>query len=140
VAKAVNNRLAGFVNGLCGENDAETKELIGRAACDYILDGMQRSRWPRDVEPPRSYEYTRQSMWDGEEFMRSVGADGMVEQGMIMAGDPSSCNDLVKRFADIGVDQLIIHMQPSGLPHEKIMESIRLFGTHVIPEYQQRSD
>jgi alkanesulfonate monooxygenase SsuD/methylene tetrahydromethanopterin reductase-like flavin-dependent oxidoreductase (luciferase family) len=136
VAKVVNNRLAGFVNGLCGEDDAETKALISQAALDYMVLGMQRSRWPRDVEPPRTYEYTRQAMWEGEEVFRTLGAEGMIEHGMVMGGDPASCNDLVKRYADVGVDQLIIHMQPSGLPHEKIMESIRLFGTHVIPEYR----
>ena len=31
---------------------------------------------------------------------------------------------------------LFIHMQASDTPHERIMESIRLFGTHVIPEHR----
>jgi alkanesulfonate monooxygenase SsuD/methylene tetrahydromethanopterin reductase-like flavin-dependent oxidoreductase (luciferase family) len=135
LGKAVNNRLAGFVNGLCGDDDAEAKALAGQVALDYMLLGMRNSRWPRDVDPPATYEYTRQMMWDGEVAMREMGVDGLIDQGMIMAGDPASCNDLVKRYRDVGVDQLIIHMQASGIPHERIMESIRMFGTHVIPEY-----
>jgi alkanesulfonate monooxygenase SsuD/methylene tetrahydromethanopterin reductase-like flavin-dependent oxidoreductase (luciferase family) len=137
LAKVVNNRLAGFVNGLCGDDDVETKEVAGRHAFDYVLRGMQLSRWPRGVEPPRTYEYTKAAMWDGEEAFRNLGPEGMVKQGMIMAGDPDSCNDLVRRYADVGVDQLIIHMQPAGLAHERIMDSIRLLGTHVIPEYRR---
>jgi alkanesulfonate monooxygenase SsuD/methylene tetrahydromethanopterin reductase-like flavin-dependent oxidoreductase (luciferase family) len=135
LGKRINERLAGFVNGLCGDDDAETKAIGGQAALDYMLQGMAYSRWPRDVEPPAGYEYTRQAMWDGEVGLRALGADGMIEQGLIMAGNPSSCNDLVKRYHEVGVDQLIIHMQASGIPHERIMESIRMFGTHVIPEY-----
>jgi len=135
LGKVINNRLAGFVNGLCGDDDVETKAIGGKAALDYMLRGMEYSRWPRDAEPPRSYEYTRDAMWGGEVALRQLGPEGLIEQGMVMAGDPTSCNDLVKRFDDVGVDQLIIHMQASGMPHARIMESIRMFGTHVIPEY-----
>ena len=136
IGRVVNNRLAGFVNGLCGEDDAETKRVAGVAAFEYMLMGMRQSRWPKGEQPPRSYEYTVEQMWQGEELFRQIGPDGMIEQGMIMAGNPDRCNEIVKRYADVGVDQLIIHMQASDTPHERIMESIRLFGTHVIPEYR----
>jgi alkanesulfonate monooxygenase SsuD/methylene tetrahydromethanopterin reductase-like flavin-dependent oxidoreductase (luciferase family) len=135
IGKVVNNRLAGFVNGLCGEDDAEARRVGGVAGFDYMLQGMRQSRWPRGEQPPRSYEYTVDMAWHGEEAFLQIGPDGMVDQGMIMAGNPDRCNELVKRYSDVGVDQLIIHMQASDVPHERIMESIRLFGTHVIPEY-----
>ena len=133
-----NNRLAGFCTGLCLENDLEAREIGGLAAFQYIMKGLTLARWPRGQTPPSSYEYTVQSAWDGEEHLRQLGPDGMVDNGMIMAGDPDSCIKLCERFANVGVDQLILHMQTWDVPHEKIMESIRTFGKHVIPEYSSR--
>jgi hypothetical protein len=48
-------------------------------------------------------------------------------------GDPESCISVVKRFQALGIDQLLLLMQTAGVPHEKVCESIRLFGEEVIP-------
>jgi alkanesulfonate monooxygenase SsuD/methylene tetrahydromethanopterin reductase-like flavin-dependent oxidoreductase (luciferase family) len=135
IGRAVNNRLAGFCIGLCGEDDAETREVGGRAAFEYLTRGTQNSIW--DDPPPPTLEYTAQ-FHAGLERMRRAGPDVMIERKMLMAGNPDRCNALVREYADLGVDQLIIHMQNWDLPHERIMESIRTFGTHVIPEYTRR--
>jgi alkanesulfonate monooxygenase SsuD/methylene tetrahydromethanopterin reductase-like flavin-dependent oxidoreductase (luciferase family) len=138
IGKVVNNRLAGFVNGLCGENDAEAKAVGGKAAFDYLSHGIQLTRWPRDVTPPRGYEYTVRN-YELLDHLEELGPDGMIKEHMIMAGNPDSCNAVAKAYADLGVDQLIIHMQTWDISHERIMESIRLMGTHVIPEHTNRS-
>ena len=36
-------------------------------------------------------------------------------------------------FSALGVDELLLLMQTAGVPHEKVCESIRLFGEEVIP-------
>jgi alkanesulfonate monooxygenase SsuD/methylene tetrahydromethanopterin reductase-like flavin-dependent oxidoreductase (luciferase family) len=131
-----NNRLAGFINGLCGENEKETASMGGDAAYRYIMKGMSLSRWPRG-EAPAGYEYTEQAAWDGQEYLQSLGPEGMITQNMIMAGNPDTCGKTVAEFEKVGVDQLIIHMQTWNVPHQKVMESIRTFGTHVIPEYDR---
>ena len=135
IGLAVNNRLAGFCNALCLDDDAEARRLGGQASFDYVMKGMTLSRWPQGVTPPRTYEYTVQSAWEGYDYLRSLGPDGMVDQGMVIAGDPEHCAATVQRFADVGVDQLILHMQTWDIPHERIMESIRTFGTRVIPAF-----
>ena len=134
IGKAVNNRLAGFCIGLCGEDDAETREVGGAAAFQYLTGGVANCIW--DDPPPPTLEYTAQFR-TGLERMRRAGPDVMIDRGMLMAGNPDSCNNLVREYADLGVDQLIIHMQNWDLPHERIMESIRTFGTHIIPEYSR---
>ncbi|REJ86457.1 MAG: LLM class flavin-dependent oxidoreductase [Planctomycetota bacterium] len=50
-------------------------------------------------------------------------------------GDPAAAKDLVQRFVDVGVDELICVMQMGTVPHELVMESIRTFGEQVIPEF-----
>jgi alkanesulfonate monooxygenase SsuD/methylene tetrahydromethanopterin reductase-like flavin-dependent oxidoreductase (luciferase family) len=138
IGKFANNRLAGFVNGLCGENDADTQRFGGEMSYEYIMKALSLARWPRG-EAPAGYEYTEQTAWLGEEYLRSIGPEGMITQNMIMAGNPDTCARTVREFEKVGVDQLIIHMQTWNMPHEKVMESIRMFGTHVIPEFRRET-
>ncbi len=136
IAGFVNNQLAGFTTGLCGEDDAETKRTGGQAAFWYNRKGMQVSRWPKDAQPPRTYEYTK-GMWEAEEALAKGGPQSMMDSGSIMVGDPESCSKIVQRYVDVGVDQLIVHMQAGGIPNERVKESIRVFGKHVIPRFKK---
>jgi hypothetical protein len=38
-------------------------------------------------------------------------------------------------YEDIGVDQIMLIMQTETIPHDKVMESIELYGTEVIPAF-----
>ena len=129
----VNEGLAGFCNALCLEDDTEARELGGRASFEYVMKGMSLARWPRGVTPPRTYEYTVDSMWRGRERLEAMGPEGMIETGMAIAGGPDRCYEMCQRYAEVGVDQLILHMQTWDTPHEKIMGSIAAFGEHIIP-------
>lgn len=50
-------------------------------------------------------------------------------------GDPQAARESVQRFADVGVDELMLVMQAGTTPHELIMESIRTFGEKVMPHF-----
>jgi alkanesulfonate monooxygenase SsuD/methylene tetrahydromethanopterin reductase-like flavin-dependent oxidoreductase (luciferase family) len=60
--------------------------------------------------------------------------DEAIEQGLMICGTPSEVRAQIKRYADIGCDQLVFGM-PHGLSHEEATETIRLFGDEVIPEF-----
>lgn len=62
------------------------------------------------------------------------GASG--SQCNAIIGDPSAACEMVQRFADVGVDELICVMQMGTVPHELILESIRTFGEQVIPRFR----
>ncbi len=68
---------------------------------------------------------------DGEitpEFLRQNG---------ICVGDPDDVIATVKRFQDIGLDQLVmVPVVGSQTPHEKTLESIRLLGEKVLPQFR----
>lgn len=51
-----------------------------------------------------------------------------------IVGDPDDCIAQVQRFADLGVDSLV--MRIDGLPHKELMKSIELFGKYVIPKFK----
>jgi hypothetical protein len=43
------------------------------------------------------------------------------------------CIEKVQQYKEIGVEQPLRLMQNYGIPHEKTMQSIRLWGEKVIP-------
>ncbi|MET0143922.1 MAG: LLM class flavin-dependent oxidoreductase [Ilumatobacteraceae bacterium] len=59
------------------------------------------------------------------------------EADMIIVGDPDQCFEKMKRYADLGVDQLICYIQFGHLPHEAVMRNIELLGTEVIPRLEK---
>ena len=72
-----------------------------------------------------------QKVW--EEF----DAGTMAERGIIVAGDPESCIKAARLHEATGVDQLQFLMATESVPHKKVMESIEMFGKHVIPHIPQ---
>ena len=60
----------------------------------------------------------------------------MCDRGIIVAGDPDSCIEGVKRHQEVGADQMLLIMQSDDIPHEKVMPSLKLFGQEVIPAFR----
>ena len=64
-------------------------------------------------------------------------ANTLADRGVIIAGNPESCIKAVQMYEDIGVDQVMMIMQTETIPHERVMESIELFGKEVIPVFSK---
>ena len=71
-------------------------------------------------------------IWSG------LDADTLCDRAVVIAGNPDSCIEALKKHEAIGIDQMMIMMQTESVPHEKVMESIELFGKYVIPEFKSR--
>ena len=74
-------------------------------------------RWPR-----RSGRSSTRTRWP--------------ERGVIVAGDPDSCIRAAKMHEATGVDQLQFLMATETVAHDKVMESIEMFGKHVFPAFK----
>lgn len=70
---------------------------------------------------------------DLEAAMRLRGEDG--SQLAAIIGDPSAAREMVSRFVDVGVDELILVMQMGTVPHELVTESIKTFAEKVMPHF-----
>jgi alkanesulfonate monooxygenase SsuD/methylene tetrahydromethanopterin reductase-like flavin-dependent oxidoreductase (luciferase family) len=66
-------------------------------------------------------------------------ADTLRDRGIIIAGDPENCIRGVQLYEDAGVDQVLLIMQTESIPHEKVLQSLELFGKEVIPAFKSRS-
>jgi alkanesulfonate monooxygenase SsuD/methylene tetrahydromethanopterin reductase-like flavin-dependent oxidoreductase (luciferase family) len=60
--------------------------------------------------------------------------DWRINEGYLLCGDPDEVVEQVARYQDLGIDQLVFGM-PLDLPQEQALETIRLFGEHVIPKF-----
>ena len=60
------------------------------------------------------------------------------DEDMIICGTPEMCLEKVLRYGESGVDQLLCYMQFGKIPHDKVMRSLELMATRIIPELEKR--
>ncbi len=135
----VNNQVAGYTVALCLEDREEAQRMGGygylfnlRRWIDYIrpLATLPSHRFYAELLDNPLLE-ALDSVDDATEAGRIGGM--LAELGYCAVGDPSDCIPVVKRHESLGIDQMLVLMQTGGVPHEKVCESIRLFGSEVIP-------
>jgi alkanesulfonate monooxygenase SsuD/methylene tetrahydromethanopterin reductase-like flavin-dependent oxidoreductase (luciferase family) len=139
VAGGINNQTAGFINGLCSYDREEIRQLAAVKTVEHVYHGNTHmlSGWPNDVPSP-SYAHVAsvRTMYDAITTGKEAFAESLLASGFVMAGTPEDCAPVLDAFHAVGVDQIIIHMQMGNVPHERIMESIELIATELIPKYR----
>jgi alkanesulfonate monooxygenase SsuD/methylene tetrahydromethanopterin reductase-like flavin-dependent oxidoreductase (luciferase family) len=60
--------------------------------------------------------------------------DYLSSTGSCIVGDPDRCIEVAKRYQAAGCDLLLCMMQPFAIPEEKVLRSIELIASHVMPE------
>ena len=133
VGDFVNNQFAALSIAHCGTHP-DTREKGIEAARWFmqkvveILIGLRSS-------DTHSYDYLR-SMIDLEHQPKDASIADLDQHPLVVAGDPERCIRKIERLRSHGVDQVICFMQFGGLEHDRIMESIRLYGEEVIPHFR----
>ncbi len=59
----------------------------------------------------------------------------LADAGACVLGTPDECLAACRRYEEAGVDLLLCLVNPYRISHEKVMQTIDLFGTHVIPQF-----
>jgi alkanesulfonate monooxygenase SsuD/methylene tetrahydromethanopterin reductase-like flavin-dependent oxidoreductase (luciferase family) len=54
-------------------------------------------------------------------------------QDSLIVGSPDTCRKKLRAYAGLGIDRMMCLQQIGGIPHEKVLKSIRLIG-ELIPE------
>ncbi|TMA45588.1 MAG: LLM class flavin-dependent oxidoreductase [Deltaproteobacteria bacterium] len=57
-------------------------------------------------------------------------------EDMVIVGDVDHCLRKVERYQRAGLDHFIALMQADRLPHEKVLRSIELFATRIMPRFR----
>ena len=58
-----------------------------------------------------------------------------VLDGRFIIGSPEQCAAEIDRYAELGVEELILRCQWPGMPAESSLDAMRLFGEQVLPGY-----
>jgi alkanesulfonate monooxygenase SsuD/methylene tetrahydromethanopterin reductase-like flavin-dependent oxidoreductase (luciferase family) len=139
VSTVINNAVAPATLLYCAPTEESAIEMGGVAALWY---GAQTAKlfapWAgRDVQ---GYEYYTNLVHDPE-FMAqfAVPYEERLRDEYSLVGTPDKVAHGVQAYVDIGADQLICLVQAGRVPHEKIMASLRLFGTEVMPRFSARA-
>jgi alkanesulfonate monooxygenase SsuD/methylene tetrahydromethanopterin reductase-like flavin-dependent oxidoreductase (luciferase family) len=141
-------QVGGFVNDAvapatvmyCAEDEREALEMGGVAALWY---GAQTAKlfapWMgKDVE---GYRYYTELVHDPEFLAQfQVPFEERLRDEYSLVGTPDKVAQGVQSYVDIGADQIICLVQAGRIPHERIMDSLRLFGTEVIPRFRPPRD
>jgi alkanesulfonate monooxygenase SsuD/methylene tetrahydromethanopterin reductase-like flavin-dependent oxidoreductase (luciferase family) len=60
------------------------------------------------------------------------------EQDMIIVGTAEECLRKIQRYDEAGVDQLLCYVQFGDIPHDKVMRTLELLSTRVMPHLDER--
>ncbi len=151
---AINNQIATFMMTLCGENNDESIAMAGEGMHWYmsLLRG-QTPYWQNIFEKGReeifaqieSYKYMSRRAPEALQFGADLTEAGareqmrpanLVDKGLLCAGNPDTCIRVLERFDRLGIDLILCFMEMGRVPHQRTMESIRLFGKYVIPHFK----
>lgn len=137
----VNNQASILIQTYCAETReqafAEVREAIEtvtRLGAELFLP------WAQQPAAPASYQYlaTRVSAGQNVRAGQNAAAQTLEERaadGLIAVGDPDDIARLFRQYQDLGADQMMTWVQFGGLPHEKIVQSMKLLGAHVLPQF-----
>lgn len=133
----INNQFAVLRVALCAPTDDEAiaiQEPNYRLFYKQVTDLF--APW-LEGEPPPTYEYIVQSLKEQVAMGQTSTMKELVEAGQAIIGSPETCARFINNLIDAGVDEILLFMQGATTPHEKILQSIRLFAEEVRPRLKR---
>ncbi|MEG3627316.1 LLM class flavin-dependent oxidoreductase [Streptomyces poriticola] len=127
VGDFVNDNVMVTTTAVCAPTHAEAVRIAANGGLHYLSSLVFRyhDTFPRPegfpVWPETLPEYT-------EEFIEM-----MIEEELLICGDPDEVLRQCKRWEQAGADQLSFGL-PVGMSREETLQTIRLVGEHVIPK------
>ena len=59
-----------------------------------------------------------------------------IQAGYLLCGTPDEVNEQIKKYEEVGADQIVFGL-PVDMPLDAAIESVELFGKHVLPNYDK---
>ena len=142
VGEFINNQFAATSFASVAPTDEEALKY-GRPAADFFQEsiGILFVPWAKKTNVPSSYQYYQTLAPLVEERMKLDDGDAFQEQwdaGTLCIGTPERVRNAVQKYADAGCDQLILMVQIGRIPHESVMQTIKLMGEEVIPPFKRQ--
>jgi alkanesulfonate monooxygenase SsuD/methylene tetrahydromethanopterin reductase-like flavin-dependent oxidoreductase (luciferase family)/putative sterol carrier protein len=148
----VNANLAVVLPMMCHEDEATAIErgidgghFFGYSLAHYYVFGEHR---PAHTDIWADFKENRGERGFSREIVNPDDAPlgvKLLAQGGIVSlrgavGTPAQIRDLIERYEQAGVDQVIFVSQAGRNRHEHICESLELFGRDVLPRFAEKAD
>ncbi|PRQ06225.1 LLM class flavin-dependent oxidoreductase [Enhygromyxa salina] len=106
------------------EEQAKMRDLAGGGLTGQFLRA-------RADAPPNRAQIVIGRIMGGEQVSDEEVFDALSEQDSLVVGSPETCRRKMEAYRDLGVDRLMCFQQVGGLPHDKVMKSMRLVGEMI---------
>jgi alkanesulfonate monooxygenase SsuD/methylene tetrahydromethanopterin reductase-like flavin-dependent oxidoreductase (luciferase family) len=154
IGDAVNPNVAAVTTFMCAPDEETAIErgtlgsnFFGYSLAHYYLFGQHR---PGRTDVWAEFEARRAQHGFDPEAVRTAArnqgnlgatAVGQGASGLRGAvGTPQQIRAYLRRYEELGVDQVVFVSQAGRNRHEHIMESLELFGRTVLPEFAERDE
>jgi alkanesulfonate monooxygenase SsuD/methylene tetrahydromethanopterin reductase-like flavin-dependent oxidoreductase (luciferase family) len=126
-----------FMMAFCARTDAEARRLCKDAFVNYLDVTINVFlRWGEHRELPPGYEWYAAALKHVDLISERMKLDYLMDNKMVLVGSPDTICQTISDFANAGATQMVTAMQLGAIPHDDVLDSIRLFGTEVIPHFR----
>ena len=151
VGRFVNRQVVASTIGFCDEDDAKARQKGAEVASWYLEQSRQRFvlEWA-GVDPdavPEEYQFYVHGGARGggpvkpsedPQQQKPPTPEELLAGGGYCVGDPDACIRVIEEFEAMGVDEIMPIFQAGHATNDEVMNSIRLFGEHVIPHFRRK--
>ena len=114
---------------------ARQRQLMEDPAGGGLAGRFHRDEQAADLAPNRAQIAVGRIM-RGESVPDAELFEALSAQGSLIVGSPETCRAKIRMYADLGIDRLMCFHQVGAIPHERVLESLRLIGG-LIPEFDR---
>jgi alkanesulfonate monooxygenase SsuD/methylene tetrahydromethanopterin reductase-like flavin-dependent oxidoreductase (luciferase family) len=131
VGDYVNDNLMVVTNMVCMENREDAFEAAVASGMNYYTSLQM--HWLDNIPKPPNYPVWPDRIPEPTVDQLKKAAD----IGMVVVGDPDDCAKAIRRWEDIGADQLCFSPTTNNMDQQTIIESMELFGKEVLPQFDK---
>ena len=138
VGKRVQDKVSISMLAICSESRQKAQERGSE-----ILDWYRQQQSLRDVRVWQEQDSTAVPDDYQWHYQRSTSSDSpkrddassldLIKSGRYCIGNPDDCLRYLEQYSPTGVDEIMPLFQIGPIAHQEVMETLRLFGKHVIP-------
>jgi alkanesulfonate monooxygenase SsuD/methylene tetrahydromethanopterin reductase-like flavin-dependent oxidoreductase (luciferase family) len=143
----VNDRAACFTMVNCAPTREESYDAARESFAWYVQHSAELVAsvplWLEEMkaEADGTYAYLEEARQAVEQRLHELASfEALLAMNAVIAGDPDEVVERCKAYEATGADLLLCLVNPYKIPHDKVMQTIDLFGKYVIPEFEREEE
>ena len=131
VGDYVNDNIMGVTNMLCMPDRRQAFQVAADMGMNYY--STLAYHWLDNVPRPKNFpEWPNKIPEPTPEQVEQLSAEGYA-----IIGDPDDCEKAIRKWVDVGFDQLTFSPTTNTLDTQVIVDSMELFGREVLPRFDK---